>query len=233
MFSIPAILLYILFFVVGWLIARWRGAQQQTAHPMAPPVETPRTAEPRSTAATAPSILTPDVKSEPDTTKPDTTKPEADKTELDKPESGQSAVSAAKPAATASKPASTTGKAEPANRKSTSAAKPKPKPKPAKAETKTAAAADPNKPERLKAPRDGEADDLKRVKGIGPANEKKLNAFGIYHFDQIANWSAEQAEFIGKELSFPGRIEREDWIEQAKVLASGGDTEFSKRADKR
>lgn len=233
MFSIPAILLYILFFVVGWLIARWRGAQQQTAHPMAPPVETPRAAEPRSTAATAPSILTPDVKSEPDTTKPDTTKPEADKTELDKPESGQSAVSAAKPAATASKPASTTGKAEPANRKSTSAAKPKPKPKPAKAETKPVAAADPNKPERLKAPRDGEADDLKRVKGIGPANEKKLNAFGIYHFDQIANWSAEQAEFIGKELSFPGRIEREDWIEQAKVLASGGDTEFSKRADKR
>lgn len=238
MFSIPAILLYILFFVVGWLIARWRGAQQQTAHPMAPPVETPRAAEPRSTAATAPSILTPDVKSEPDTTKPDTTKPEADKPEsgkpeTGKPETGKSAASAAKPAATASKPASTTGKAGPANRKSTSAAKPKPKPKPAKAETKPVAAADPNKPERLKAPRDGEADDLKRVKGIGPANEKKLNAFGIYHFDQIANWSAEQAEFIGKELSFPGRIEREDWIEQAKVLASGGDTEFSKRADKR
>ncbi len=219
MFSIPAILLYILFFVVGWLIARWRGAQQQTSQPMAPPVDTPRAAEPKSTATAAPSILTPDIKSESETTKPAADKP---------------AVSAAKPApAATSAPttASTTAKVEPAKKKSTPASKPKPKP--AKAQSKPVASADPGKPERLTAPRDGEADDLKRVKGIGPANEKKLNAFGIYHFDQIANWSAEQAEFIGKELSFPGRIEREDWIEQAKVLASGGDTEFSKRSDKR
>ena len=94
---------------------------------------------------------------------------------------------------------------------------------------KPVVATDPGKPERLDGPRDGTADDLKRIKGIGPSNEKKLNAFGIYHFDQVGNWTPAQAEWIGKELSFPGRIEREDWIEQAKVLASGGDTEFSKR----
>ena len=32
-------------------------------------------------------------------------------------------------------------------------------------------------------------------------------------------------------MSFPGRIEREDWINQAKTLAEGGETEFSKRVD--
>ena len=77
----------------------------------------------------------------------------------------------------------------------------------------------------------GDADNLTRIKGIGPANEKKLNALGIFHFSQIAAWSAAEAEWVGAYLAFPGRIEREDWIGQAKQLAEGGDTEFSRRVD--
>jgi len=63
------------------------------------------------------------------------------------------------------------------------------------------------------------ADDLKKLSGVGPALEKKLNAAGVTSFAQIAAWGeAEIAEFDEK-LSFKGRIEREGWVEQAKTLA--------------
>lgn len=77
----------------------------------------------------------------------------------------------------------------------------------------------------------GDADNLTRIKGVGPANEKKLNELGIYHFSQIAAWTPAEAEWVGAYLAFPGRIEREDWIGQAGQLAEGGDTEFSRRVD--
>jgi predicted flap endonuclease-1-like 5' DNA nuclease len=73
----------------------------------------------------------------------------------------------------------------------------------------------------------GDADDLKLIKGIGPKNEKISNALGIYHFRQIANWTPEEAIWVGHHIAFPGRIEREHWIPQAKLLASGGDTDHS------
>ena len=78
---------------------------------------------------------------------------------------------------------------------------------------------------------DGEADDLKRIKGIGPVNEKALNALGIYTFSQIAAWTPANVDWVEDNLSFPGRIERENWISQAKLLADGLETEFSKRVD--
>lgn len=74
-------------------------------------------------------------------------------------------------------------------------------------------------------------DDLKRIKGIGPKNEDALNELGIYTFKQIAEWTAENVDWVEDFMSFPGRIEREDWIAQAKTLAEGGETEFSKRVD--
>lgn len=77
----------------------------------------------------------------------------------------------------------------------------------------------------------GEEDDLKRIKGIGPVNEKALNALGIFKFDQIATWTPENIDWIEDSMSFPGRIEREDWISQAVTLASGDETDFSKRVD--
>ena len=77
----------------------------------------------------------------------------------------------------------------------------------------------------------GEADELKRIKGIGPKNEDALNALGIYTFAQIAAWTPENVAWVEASLSFPGRIQREDWIAQAIELAQGGETEFSKRVD--
>ena len=80
-------------------------------------------------------------------------------------------------------------------------------------------------------PRGGKADDLKRIRGIGRQNEERLNGLGIWHFDQIAGWSHENARWVGSYLAFPGRIDREEWVSQAKVLASGQETEFSRRVE--
>jgi predicted flap endonuclease-1-like 5' DNA nuclease len=82
------------------------------------------------------------------------------------------------------------------------------------------------RPQGIAAP-EGNADDLKLIKGVGPKNERISNALGIYHFRQIANWTPEEAIWVGLHMAFPGRIEREHWIPQAKLLASGGDTDHS------
>jgi len=79
---------------------------------------------------------------------------------------------------------------------------------------------------------DGPADDLKRIRGIGRQNEARLNALGIWHYRQIAAWTPAEAVWIGATLAFPGRIERETWIEQAKILAAGGATAFAGRVDR-
>jgi len=75
------------------------------------------------------------------------------------------------------------------------------------------------RPAGFTAARGGQADDLKLVKGIGPQNEERLHALGIWHFSQIAAWSLENVEWVGSYLAFPGRIEREDWVAQAAALA--------------
>ena len=69
------------------------------------------------------------------------------------------------------------------------------------------------------AARGGAADDLKLIKGVGPQNEERLHALGIWHFSQIAAWSPQNVEWVGTYLAFPGRIEREDWVAQAGALA--------------
>lgn len=88
-----------------------------------------------------------------------------------------------------------------------------------------------HRPVGLTTPRGGKADDLKRVRGIGPQNEGRLHALGIWHFSQIAHWTVANVQWVGSYLAFPGRIDREEWIAQAKVLASGQATEFSRRVD--
>ncbi|MGR1581709.1 NADH-quinone oxidoreductase subunit NuoE [Thalassobius sp. S69A] len=87
-------------------------------------------------------------------------------------------------------------------------------------------------PDLLTAAREGGADDLKRIKGVGPKLEQTLNELGFYHFDQIAAWTEAQIAWVDNRLKFKGRITRDDWIGQAKQLAAGEDTEFSKRVDK-
>ncbi|MDX2258412.1 MAG: hypothetical protein NW205_05790 [Hyphomicrobiaceae bacterium] len=78
----------------------------------------------------------------------------------------------------------------------------------------------------------GRADDLKRIRGIGVLIEKKLNSLGVTRYEQIANWTSSEIDRISHMLDFKGRIERESWVEQARILASGGQTEFSRRIDK-
>ena len=78
-------------------------------------------------------------------------------------------------------------------------------------------------------PLTGKGDDLKRIRGIGKQNEGRLHALGIWHFSQIAAWAREEIDWVSGYLAFPGRIDREEWVAQAKVLAAGGVTEFAAR----
>jgi NADH-quinone oxidoreductase subunit E len=73
-------------------------------------------------------------------------------------------------------------------------------------------------PTRLNKPQ-GKADDLKMISGVGPKLEKTLNSLGFWHFAQIAAWKKSDVAVVDNELSFKGRIERDDWIKQAKKLA--------------
>ncbi|MDU8929036.1 hypothetical protein RXV86_16705 [Alisedimentitalea sp. MJ-SS2] len=89
------------------------------------------------------------------------------------------------------------------------------------------------KPAALDGPRDGQADNLKEIKGIGPKLEILCNELGFYHFDQIAGWTADEVAWVNANLKgFKGRVSRDNWVEQAKILAAGGETEFSERVDK-
>lgn len=64
-----------------------------------------------------------------------------------------------------------------------------------------------------------EKDDLKKIKGIGASIEQKLNALGIYTFEQIANFTPEDENLVGDIIAFfPGRIERDEWVQQARTL---------------
>lgn len=88
------------------------------------------------------------------------------------------------------------------------------------------------KPATLSAARGGKPDDLKQIKGVGPKMEGLLNSLGFFHFDQIASWSDQQVAWVDANLEgFKGRVSRDNWVEQAKVLATGGETEFSKRVE--
>jgi len=88
------------------------------------------------------------------------------------------------------------------------------------------------KPEALDRP-DGNSDDLKRIKGIGPVIQKTLNELGIFHFHQIAAFSDDNIRWVDHHIAFPGRIRREGWVSQAADLAKGKNTDFSNRYDQR
>ena len=96
----------------------------------------------------------------------------------------------------------------------------------------TAGATDETQPETLDGPRDGKPDDLKLLKGVGPKLEQTLNELGFFHFDQVASWTEAEVAWVDARLKFKGRIERDGWIEQARKLAAGEETEFAKRAKK-
>ena len=107
---------------------------------------------------------------------------------------------AAKPAAKA-KPKKAEAKAEPETKAETPAPEKEAKPAPEKEAPKPKAAA-------------AEADDLKKITGIGPAIEKKLNALGITTYAQIADFKKADIEEIADDVSFG-----DDWVKEAKALA--------------
>ena len=77
-----------------------------------------------------------------------------------------------------------------------------------------------SRPAGMEAAREGGPDDLKRIKGVGPKLEDLLHSMGFYHFDQIASWTAEEVAWVDDNLEgFKGRVSRDEWIAQAKVLA--------------
>lgn len=72
------------------------------------------------------------------------------------------------------------------------------------------------------------ADDLKKIKNIGPFLEKQLNKKGIYTYQQIATWSTADINRITKEISYlPGVIAKDDWVGQAKALQLNASTTAS------
>ncbi|WP_103761884.1 NADH-quinone oxidoreductase subunit E [Roseovarius confluentis] len=150
-------------------------------------------------------------------------------------------LKAPKPDRSEGRPADDTGttKAEaPAKSKANPVSKDEPagddKSKRAKAKAPAAESEDAGtKPETMDAPRDGGADDLKMIKGVGPKLEQLLHSMGFYHFDQIAAWGPQEVAWVDQNLEgFKGRVSRDDWVAQAKTLADGGTTDFSKKVKK-
>jgi predicted flap endonuclease-1-like 5' DNA nuclease len=113
----------------------------------------------------------------------------------------------------------------------------KPAAKPAATKTSAPAKSATSKPATAKSatakpasgPASGKPDNLRRLIGIGPVNEKLLKAQGVTSFAQIASWTAADVKRIEDVMNFDGRIARERWIEQAKLLAAGSEKEFAKQ----
>jgi len=86
-------------------------------------------------------------------------------------------------------------------------------------------------PQRLSGPKGGKADNLKELEGVGPALEKLLNDRGFFHFDQIAAWSDADVAAVDAEMkTFKGRITRDRWVAQAKIIVTEGLEAFRERA---
>ncbi|MEZ5945639.1 MAG: hypothetical protein R3C13_07470 [Hyphomonas sp.] len=66
----------------------------------------------------------------------------------------------------------------------------------------------------------GSGDDLEEINGVGPMLGELLNEVGVYYFWQIAEWTPRDVEWVDEKLEhFKGRIERDNWVGQAKELA--------------
>lgn len=233
-------LLLIVFFVIGGAIGyyarRWFGAGTQADAPKAPAVAAvpdvapattteatssepvpatarqPATAQKAaSTAPATPAETPPAAAKKPAARTSSGRKPAAKKAAAKKPAAEQAA---APKKATATKPAARKTAAS-SSKKAASAAPSESAPAAATAETPAG-----SKPQMLTAPRSDGKDDLKKIKGIGPKLESKLNEMGVYHFDQIAAWDRGAVAWVDAELSFKGRIDREQWISQAKTLSA-------------
>ncbi len=107
---------------------------------------------------------------------------------------------------------------EPASLAPAATAAPAPAPKPAEASTL------PRSPSAR-----GPSDDLTRIRGIDNAVQAQLNELGIRHFDDFRSLNAADLKTLNERLGLAGRIEQENWLGQAHVLATGGETYYSRR----
>ncbi len=90
------------------------------------------------------------------------------------------------------------------------------------------------RPAGLSAPREGKADDLKLILGIGPKLEALCHSLGFFHFDQIAGWTTNEIAWVDANLEgFKGRVTRDNWVAQAKILAAGGSVADAEAAAKK
>ena len=109
----------------------------------------------------------------------------------------------------------------PTKSKSTTAARATPKKKTASAEKKPAASTKKKEARPAKMRKPAKPDNLKMISGVGPKIEGILNGLGVYKFEQVAKWKKAERDWVDDHLKFKGRIEREDWVRQAKALAKG------------
>lgn len=87
------------------------------------------------------------------------------------------------------------------------------------------------KPLILSTPRQSGRDNFLKIRGIDETTMKLLNETGIYHFDQVSKWNTKNCAWIEEYLHFHGRIRKEKWVEQAKILAEGNETEYSLKVE--
>ncbi|WP_426036763.1 NADH-quinone oxidoreductase subunit E [Cypionkella sp. TWP1-2-1b2] len=88
-----------------------------------------------------------------------------------------------------------------------------------------------SQPVALSAARNGLGDNLQKIEGIGPVIEKLCHGLGIFHFDQIAGFGpAEIAWMDGNLKGFKGRVSRDKWVAQAKLIGEIGLEAFLIRA---
>ncbi|MFZ9395134.1 MAG: hypothetical protein ACO25F_03615 [Erythrobacter sp.] len=74
------------------------------------------------------------------------------------------------------------------------------------------------------------ADDLTRIKGLGPRIATLLGELGVTRFAHIAAWDDAEIDRIDSQLGrFSGRIRRDAWVEQAKLLSSGDESGFAEK----
>lgn len=95
---------------------------------------------------------------------------------------------------------------------------------PAKKKAAKPELSDANRPAAMEKP--AEIDDLKLISGVGPKIESLLHSIGVYKWEQITHWGEAEREWVDGFLKFKGRIERDDWVRQAKALAEGGVEEY-------
>ena len=104
-----------------------------------------------------------------------------------------------------------------------------PEPAPEPREQPKASTGKPRPPQGLSVAPEGGGDNLQRISGVGVKIEHTLHRLGIYRYDQIAMWAADEIDWVDEHLKFRGRIAREKWIVQARLLAAGDEEAFTRQ----